>query len=168
MSSLCANLPTTVSQLQGWWQQRAGRERAMLLLMLLAISAFLAWYALLAPLLRWQHQAGQQVADAHWQQQQLHTSIEQLQRQDPAALAQHWQDSLQAAGLRLAAQQQQDGQPLVVETAPARASQLLPWLSQLPEPQYPDRLLLWRGNGALHARLERHDGRQTLPAGSQN
>ena len=93
-----------LSRLQGWWQQRARREQAMLLTMLLAITGFVAWYGLLAPLLRWQAQGQQQLEQARQQQQQLHGSLQALEQQvqQPEVLLQQWQASLADSGLQLA------------------------------------------------------------------
>lgn len=39
--------------LRTWWQARAPRERIMLATMLVAVAAFVAWYALWVPLRHW-------------------------------------------------------------------------------------------------------------------
>lgn len=45
------NLPGSLSD---WWNARASRERAMLVVMLLALVTFLAWFAIMRPLGRWE------------------------------------------------------------------------------------------------------------------
>lgn len=146
-----------LSRLQGWWQQRARREQAMLLTMLLAITGFVAWYGLLAPLLRWQAQGQQQLEQARRQQQQLHSSLQALEQQvqPPEVLLQQWQASLADSGLQLAQHSSDAGQGPSMETAPGKAQALTGWLAQLPAAQLPDQLQLWRGNGSLQARLQR-------------
>ncbi|KHL54038.1 type II secretion system protein GspM [Xanthomonas cannabis] len=44
---------SALQRMHPWWQARAPRERIMLTVMLLAIAAFIAWYALLVPLRHW-------------------------------------------------------------------------------------------------------------------
>ncbi|MEA5124031.1 type II secretion system protein GspM [Xanthomonas floridensis] len=44
-------------RMQAWWQARAPRERGMLAIMLLAVAAFVGWYALLVPLRHWKDRA---------------------------------------------------------------------------------------------------------------
>ncbi|MCC4619206.1 type II secretion system protein M [Xanthomonas cassavae CFBP 4642] len=44
-------------RMQAWWQARAPRERGMLAIMLLAVAAFVGWYALLVPLRHWKGRA---------------------------------------------------------------------------------------------------------------
>lgn len=141
----------------GWWQQRAGRERVLLGLMTLGIALFVAWYGVAVPLLRWQASGQQQREQATARQQQLHRDLALLQDlpADLAAVQAQWQASLQHAGLPIAQQQRQPGQPLVVELAAQPEPAVMAWLAQLPAGLQPDRLQLWRSNGALHARLER-------------
>lgn len=149
--------PRRLDAAAAWWQQRAGRERILLALMLLGITLFVAWYGVAAPLLRWQDNGVQQrqLATARQQQLQLDLALLQDVAADLAAVQAQWQASLHSAGLTIAQQQLQPGQPLVVELAAQPESAVMAWLAGLPADLQPDRLQLWRSNGAVHARLQR-------------
>lgn len=61
MSGAADSQATTRAKFAGWWQDRAPRERWMLSIMCVAIAAFVAWYAVLAPL----QALRQRAADRH-------------------------------------------------------------------------------------------------------
>jgi len=101
-----------------WWRSRAQRERVMLVVVLLAVAAFLAWFALLRPLGRWQQDAAAERAAATALLAEVHAARAELARfhaalpdaqPGPAALEELLQRSAASAGAALSRQQDREG-----------------------------------------------------------
>lgn len=153
------NLPGALSD---WWNTRAPRERTMLAVMLLALVAFLAWFAVMRPLGRWEAAAAddrQAAAAALAGVRAGRAELEAFQvalpgpTSGPAALQGLLPRTAAAAGVPLSRQQPREGL-LTIGIDAVAAPALLAWLDTLAgHGVAPVALEVGERNGALYADL---------------
>ena len=151
-----------MGSLLDWWRSRAQRERVMLVVMLLAVAAFLAWFALLRPLSRWQQDAAAERAGATALLAEVRAARAELARfqaalpdaqPEPVALEELLPRSATAAGVALSRQQERDGL-LIAGIDAVQAPALLAWLDALARRGVaPVALDLGERDGHLHAEV---------------
>ncbi|MCE7033199.1 type II secretion system protein M [Lysobacter sp. GX 14042] len=147
---------------QEWWRARAPRERLMLSVMFLAVSAFVGWFAVLAPLGRLADDAAGRHAAATALLAEVRAARAELAA-FAAARPQHDPgtpfDALLArtaggAGVAVSSQRR-DGDRLTVGIDAVAAPVLIGWLDALSR-QYgvaPTAMEVGERNGSLHAEL---------------
>ncbi len=145
--------------LMEWWRTRAPRERWMLTVMVLAIVAFLVWFAVLRPLARWQQDAAADRLAATATLAEVRAARDGLAAfqsalPDPPAavpLEELLPRTATAAGVALSRQQRHEGL-LTVGIDAVDAPALLAWLDALARQGIaPVALDVGERDGRLHA-----------------
>lgn len=145
-----------------WWHGRAPRERRMLIVMLLAVAAFLVWFAVLRPLVRWEETAAADrqaaaatlagVRSARAELDAFHAALS-APATEAVTLAELLPRTASAAGVALSRQQPRDGL-LTVGIDAVDAPALLAWLDALARQGVaPVALEVGERDGRLHAEL---------------
>lgn len=127
------------SGLVRFWRERSGRERAYLAAMLMAIAAFVYWFALVAPLRSMAMAAEKRHLSAQGHETRfpgLLAELSQRQRAAPAAPdADALQRSAAAAGVRFSLDPSSSPGRIVLRFESVPAQTLFAWLAQLHEAQ---------------------------------
>lgn len=151
------------AKLAGWWQDRAPRERWMLSIMCAAIAAFVAWYAVLAPLQAMRQRAADRHAAAVMDAAEIERGLEAIAaseasgaaRVPAAALHQLVTDSAGAAGINFDRREVAADGGLDVTIDAVSSGTLFNWLDGL-RPEHavaPMAVDVERREGRLRARL---------------
>lgn len=157
--SAAADVPVaTRARLAGWWHARAPRERWMLAVMCAAIAAFVAWYALLAPLQALRQRAADRHAAAVMDMAEIERGLEAIAaaeangaaRVPPAALHQLVTDSAGAAGINFDRREVAADGGLEITVDAVAAATLFNWL---------DGLRLEHAVAPMAVDVERREGR---------
>ncbi|MBB4131216.1 MULTISPECIES: type II secretion system protein GspM [unclassified Xanthomonas] len=134
-----------------WWQARAPRERIMLTVMLLAVAACVAWYAVVVPLRHW-HSSAQARYDLA-AQAALRARATQRSASGPVPLARVLQ-SAQDAGIAITRQGRSATGALELQIDAVASAVLFAWLEQLRQRDNlaPSELTITRRDGQLQVR----------------
>lgn len=153
---------TSQGTLLAWWRSRAPRERILLAVMVLAIVAFLAWFAVLRPLGRWQQEAAADrlaavaaLEGVRTARAELATFRSALPEPEPmdASVEELLTRTAAASGVALARKQVRDGL-VVVGIDAVEAPALLAWLDALARQGVaPVAMETGERDGSLHAEL---------------
>ncbi len=143
-----------MNMLQGmpvWWQGRAPRERIMVSVMVVAIAAFIGWYALLVPLRHWRSSAQaryDQAAEALLVARASHAGT--VAAIPLARIAQSARD----ATITITRQQRSPTGTLAVQIDTVTSPVLFAWLEQLRQRHglTPSALEITRHDGQLQVR----------------
>ena len=145
-----------------WWQARAPRERAMLLVMAAALGAFAWWFGLWRPLDAWRDRAVRDGARSDRQLERLQSDAVAIAAMrtragtaDPAARRKAILETLASAGFAPTRQRDEPGVGLQLELDAIPAPALLAWLETLRTEHGigPASLHASRANGMLQAEV---------------
>ncbi|NYZ63902.1 type II secretion system protein GspM [Luteimonas deserti] len=160
-------MTAAVLRLQSWWRQREPRERRMLGLMVLALAAFVLWYAVLVPLRQARASAQVRYERAALALVQTELQLAQLRTldqrelappEDAAALKQTVMAAAQATGLAVSRERErdQDSGGFGIEVDAASPQQLFAWLDALRQAHglAPSTLSVAKREGMLRVQAE--------------
>lgn len=153
-----------MNALRHWWMQRNERERRMLLVMAVAIGAFVYWLGLLRPLEQARLHAEQRYLDAaraHLESGAAVAELDAAGMRGNSGLAQDLAANARAAGLDDVRKEGEAGGPVAIVIDRASPQTLFAWLDALRQQHgiVPTTVHLEARDGAVQARLE-------FPAGS--
>ncbi|APO96439.1 type II secretion system protein GspM [Xanthomonas vesicatoria] len=143
---------STLQRMPVWWKTRAPRERIMLSVMVIAIAAFIGWYALLTPLRHWRSSA--QARYDHAAQALLIARAAQPGGTVAAIPLARITQSARDATITITRQQRSPTGTLAVQIDTVTSPVLFAWLEQLRQRDglTPSALEITRRDGQLQVR----------------